>query len=561
MIWFVLACADPHQAEVVAPKPALAEEVGDRTVTLAGVQAQLELGSWSLGKIDALLASMAAVTDGSARLNTIAHRFVGTPFRYESLLPIPPPGAVRVRLESFDCTTFVITMLALAEAKDNTSFVRNLRELRYADPADVDSDPATGTILDFASDILVDSAVGKGLTLDVTAEIAGDTPLTHIRARQTARHRTAEYDRDERLVVPRLHANQMVGAAMIATRDIERVDLSRLQSGDILAFSRLDPDAPTGDGLLVSHLAIAQRAGPEVTLLHATRDYLWRPNATATTAPSATGVYYDNDPRREQLGVAIATTWVGDPGGRKIELEGHPYYGYEAEDPRPLASYLEGAHITAFLVLRPVAIPPTFSDPATRTPEVPVIDSAMTRAEAMEGVASDCPPELAASQELVNVQYRSMDGALHAGQLVIHERLAEEVSAVFAAIRRSGFPIRSALPMSSPQFRVDGRWDDNASMNVDNTSGFNYRTVPGSPVLSFHACGTAVDMNTRLNPYIRSRAGALLIDPPGAVYDPAIPGSLTAEGEVVRLFLAMGWRWGGQFQSLKDWQHFEKGCF
>lgn len=561
MMLLLLACAEPRQPEVVAPEPALVEEVGDHTVNIAGVAAQLELGEWALTKLDALLASTAPLRDGSARLHTIAQQFIGTPFRYESLLPIPKPGALRVRLASFDCTTFVITMLAMAEATSTNSFVRNLRELRYSSQREIDSDPATGTILDFASDILIDAAVGKGFARDVTAEIAGGAPLTPFRARQTARRRTAEYDHDERLVVPRLHANQVVGAAMIATRDLARADLSRMESGDILAFSRLDPDAPTGEGLLVSHLAIAQRAGDEVTLLHATRDYVWRPSAAADTPPSATGMYYNDDPRREQLGVAMATEWVGDAEGRRTEINGHAYYGYEADDPRPLASYLEGAHITGFVVLRPVAAPPTFADPPARPGEIPIPDSAMTRVEAMEGVAPDCPPELAAAQKLVDVQYRSMDGALHAGQMLVHERLAEEVSAVFAAVRRSGFPIRSAIPMSSPAFRVNERWDDNASMNVDNTSGFNYRTVSGSPVLSYHACGTAVDMNTRLNPYVRTRAGALLIDPPGAVYDPTLPGSLTAEGEVVRLFLAMGWRWGGQFQSLKDWQHFEKGCF
>ncbi len=197
---------------------------------------------------------------------------------------------------------------------------------------------------------------------------------------------------------------------------------------------------------------------------------------------------------------------------------------------------------------------------ATPTPELPVVDSAMSRDEAMEGLAADCPPERAKQQVLLDVQYRTMDGSLHHGQIVVHEQVAAEVEAVFAVILRTGFPIRSVVPMSAAAFRVNGRWDDDRSMALGNTSGFNYRNVPGTAGLSLHACGTAIDMNTALNPYVRTRGGKLLSDPPGARYNPEVPGTLTAESEVTRLFLSLGWRWGGQFRSLKDWQHFEKDC-
>jgi hypothetical protein len=46
--------------------------------------------------------------------------------------------------------------------------------------------------------------------------------------------------------------------------------------------------------------------------------------------------------------------------------------------------------------------------------------------------------------------------------------------------------------------------------------------------------------------------------PPGAKYDPDAPGTLTADHPVTRAFLARGWEWGGNWKTLKDYQHFEK---
>lgn len=557
MLALLLACADPAPPPDPTPTPpAAAPDPSTGMVTIDGVNVSLELGRWTVGSVEALLRETASLAP-EARLDTIAQRFVGTPFAYESLSPIPPPGTLRVRLDSFDCTTFVIHALALAHATDFASYVATLRTIRYATP-EIDSDPATGTILDFASDILIDGAVANGVATDVTAEVAGDVPLTRFRARQEARRRTRAYDLAERLVVPRLHPMEVVELAMIARESLARIDATRFHSGDILAFSRVDPAAPVGSDLLIGHLAVAQVVDGHVHLLHSTRDYLWRPDAQSGTPPSGTGRYYLDDPRREQLGVARATAWVTDPEGRRVEIDGEPYYGYDGTTLRPLADYMAGAHIHGVLVLRPT--PPRPHPAPVPAPETPVVDAAMTREQAMEGVSPDCPASIADRQDLYPVRYRSMDGALHEGQMVTDHDLREEVEAAFAVIRRSGFPIVSAIPIADLRFRRDGKWDDDASMDVGNSSGFNYRTVADSTNLSKHACGTAIDLNTRLNPYIRTRNGIEIVAPPGATYDPAVPGTFTAEHIVTRTLRAMGWTWGGTWQSVKDWQHFEKPC-
>jgi peptidoglycan L-alanyl-D-glutamate endopeptidase CwlK len=206
---------------------------------------------------------------------------------------------------------------------------------------------------------------------------------------------------------------------------------------------------------------------------------------------------------------------------------------------------------------RPLAAAPVPTPPVA----TPIIDSAMTRAQAMDGLAPDCPPALAAAQALLEVRYTSMDGAEHQGQLVVHSAYADDVQAVFAEIERTNFPLRSVIPISDPRFRKDERWDDDLSMAADNTSSFNYRQKTGGGSLSLHACGAAIDVNPRLNPYIKPRAdGTLFVAPPGATWDVMVPGTLTLDHPITQAFLARGFRWGGQFQSLKDYQHFEKDC-
>ena len=46
--------------------------------------------------------------------------------------------------------------------------------------------------------------------------------------------------------------------------------------------------------------------------------------------------------------------------------------------------------------------------------------------------------------------------------------------------------------------------------------------------------------------------------PREGVYDPHSPGTLTRETWLTRLFRQLGWQWGGNWNSLKDYMHFEK---
>jgi hypothetical protein len=72
--------------------------------------------------------------------------------------------------------------------------------------------------------------------------------------------------------------------------------------------------------------------------------------------------------------------------------------------------------------------------------------------------------------------------------------------------------------------------------------------------LSLHALVRAFDLNPRENPFIKGD----VIQPDNAVYKPGKEGTLTVE--LVEFLTKRGWRWGGNYESLKDYQHLEKLC-
>jgi hypothetical protein len=193
------------------------------------------------------------------------------------------------------------------------------------------------------------------------------------------------------------------------------------------------------------------------------------------------------------------------------------------------------------------------ADPAGTLAD-PVVDSAMTADEAFDGLDRRCPKELRGRQKVVAVTYWGFDGKVHRGQLVVDKDLEKDIVEVFAVALKEKFPVRSVIPVSHPRFRKSDRWDDDLSMAANNTSGFNYREVTGGTSLSKHALGRAIDLNPFTNPYVKGKVTL----PPGATYNPAAPGTLTADHPVTRAFLARGWEWGGNWKAFKDYQHFEK---
>lgn len=190
----------------------------------------------------------------------------------------------------------------------------------------------------------------------------------------------------------------------------------------------------------------------------------------------------------------------------------------------------------------------------------PSIDSRLSRKEALtQHPDRKAPSAILKNLSLVNVLYMGFDGLIHQGQLVIHKDLASEVESFFAFALTLRFPIESVIPISDARFL----WDDETSCGQNNSSGFNYRTIAGSDVLSKHSFGWAFDINPAQNIYIRYDKNGKEISrlPHGAKYKRNAVGTLSTNHPLVTHMKSLGWTWGGDWtveSGRIDYQHFEK---
>ncbi len=172
--------------------------------------------------------------------------------------------------------------------------------------------------------------------------------------------------------------------------------------------------------------------------------------------------------------------------------------------------------------------------------------------ERMTGVSwrPGCPVGFAGLR-LLTVTHWGFDREAHRGRLVVHREHAAGMLRVMRKLYRLRYPIR--------QMRLVDAYgaDDHRSMNADNTSAFNCRTVAGTDRWSEHAYGRALDLNPVENPYV---TGSGYVSPPaGAPFverSRRARGMIHAAGPVVAAFASIGWEWGGNWSWPKDYQHF-----
>ena len=101
------------------------------------------------------------------------------------------------------------------------------------------------------------------------------------------------------------------------------------------------------------------------------------------------------------------------------------------------------------------------------------------------------------------------------------------------------------------------------SCEANNTSCFNYRQVVGSSSLSKHALGLAIDINPLYNPYITYNGdGSANVYPENAAdyvdRSKEFPYKIDENDLCYKLFTEHGFTWGGHWNNVKDYQHFQK---
>jgi len=176
-----------------------------------------------------------------------------------------------------------------------------------------------------------------------------------------------------------------------------------------------------------------------------------------------------------------------------------------------------------------------------------IIDCNYTFQESVEG--SNAPLDVIDQLQLINVQYYSIDGKIHAGQVLTNKKIVNDIFNLFEYMLHVRFPIAKVIPI------VNYKWNDIISMHANNSYSFCYRDASYSK----HAYGMAIDINPYFNP-VRWKIGYQhrLNKPFGAVYNPKIPGTFYPTHPVVLEFKKHGFRWGHNFTRNYDDHHFEK---
>ena len=104
--------------------------------------------------------------------------------------------------------------------------------------------------------------------------------------------------------------------------------------------------------------------------------------------------------------------------------------------------------------------------------------------------------------------------------------------------------------------------DDEQSMADNNSSAFNYRTVEGQEELSKHALGLAIDINPRMNPYVRGdeffpKNAAEYLERDVEKCTGVHKDKMIHKNDLAyRIFRRNGFEWGGEWSHAKDYQHF-----
>ncbi|MCM1268824.1 MAG: M15 family metallopeptidase [Bacteroidales bacterium] len=159
----------------------------------------------------------------------------------------------------------------------------------------------------------------------------------------------------------------------------------------------------------------------------------------------------------------------------------------------------------------------------------------------------------------VGLKYIDFDGQEQIGELICNQAVAQDMVEIFYELYRNDYRLERVCLIDA----YDG--DDTASMSDNNTSCFNYRVVDGTTNLSKHAYGLAIDVNPYYNPYVvfgRNSDGSDYISPPGSeIYadrSKSFPYKIDENDLCYRLFTEHGFTWGGNWNSTKDYQHFQK---
>lgn len=156
----------------------------------------------------------------------------------------------------------------------------------------------------------------------------------------------------------------------------------------------------------------------------------------------------------------------------------------------------------------------------------------------------------------LQVSFYDFDGMVQQGELVVHEKVVDDLKYIFQKLFEVKFPIQSMKLVDE----FEG--SDDASMSANNASAFYARKVARTGRWSNHASGLAIDINPLINPYSK---GNYFCPKEGKGHldrSVLVPGMITKESYIYQLFKERGWEWGGECfferDGVIDRHHFQK---
>lgn len=189
----------------------------------------------------------------------------------------------------------------------------------------------------------------------------------------------------------------------------------------------------------------------------------------------------------------------------------------------------------------------------------PVDDATFERMRRGGSFPEDCTVKREDLRYLKVLHY-NYDGKVQTGEMVCNKSVAADLLDIFRELYDNKYQICRMVLID------EYGADDEASMADNNSSAFCFRRINGSSRLSKHAQGLAVDINPVQNPCVsyNIKGAVRRIEPDTAEARKYIRRNAAAAHAIdkddlcYRLFTSHGFRWGGNWRTKKDYQHFEK---
>lgn len=162
----------------------------------------------------------------------------------------------------------------------------------------------------------------------------------------------------------------------------------------------------------------------------------------------------------------------------------------------------------------------------------------------------------------LKMPHYNYDHRIQIGEMIVNAGIAEDVRNIFLELFDQDYEI-AAMYLVEEYWTGDGESTDKNSIENNNTSAFNYRTIPGLSDLSNHALGYAVDVNPLQNPYVAYNEDGSFRetykDMERYIDRSAAEAHMIGQGDICyQTFTKYGFTWGGDWEGVKDYQHFEK---